>query len=251
MRRPAYPPRSLHRRPPPAAPSSSVVGHQLFTRRARRRRHPRAHRPPPLPAASASALAAILTTDPAELAAIASAAASASPAKTQPASAAGDLAKGLTAIAIKAAPGMKPDGAVATGALKEGGHLGWSVTLAPGKCYAIIGYSPTGQIQDLDCTSCRRRSSRCWPAKTRPTTTRRSWGARRIRCARWFRAMPYKVGHHRAEGGRPRGGTALLESRTDAESRQDFTPSYFNPQLGSLAGFKVRNFSPRRSDGTR
>ena len=106
--------------------------------------------PAPLPAASASALAAILTTDPSQLAAIAAAAASAAPAKTEPASAAGDLAKGLAAIAIKAAPGMKPDGAVATGALKEGDHLGWSVTLAPGKCYAIVGYSPSGEIQDLD-----------------------------------------------------------------------------------------------------
>jgi hypothetical protein len=106
--------------------------------------------PAPLPAASASALAAVLTTDPAQLAAIAAAAASASPAKTQPSSAAADLAKGLSTIAIKAAPGMKADGVLATGTLKEGDHLGWSVTLAPGKCYAIIGYSPTGEIQDLD-----------------------------------------------------------------------------------------------------
>jgi hypothetical protein len=106
--------------------------------------------PAPLPAASASALAAILTTDPSQLAAITAAAASATPAKTQPAAATGDLAKGLTTVAIKAAPGMKPEGPVATGVLKEGDHLGWSVSLPPGKCYAIVGYSPSGEIQDLD-----------------------------------------------------------------------------------------------------
>ncbi len=106
--------------------------------------------PPPLPSASAAALAAILTTDATQLAAIAQAAASATPAKTQPPSAAADLAKGLAAIALKAAPGMKPEGALASGTLKEGEHLGWSVTLAPGKCYAIVGYSPSGEIRDLD-----------------------------------------------------------------------------------------------------
>ena len=103
-----------------------------------------------LPAASASALAAILTTDPSQLAAIASAAAGASSAKAVPASDAKDLEKGLTAVAIKVAPGMKPDGMIATGTLKEGEHLSWSLTMAPGKCYAIVGYSPTGEIQDLD-----------------------------------------------------------------------------------------------------
>ena len=76
-------------------------------------------------------LAAILTTDAAQLAAIASAAASAAPAKAQPAGAGGDLEKGLTAIALKAAPGMKPEGALASGTLKEGDHLGWSVTMFP------------------------------------------------------------------------------------------------------------------------
>jgi hypothetical protein len=45
---------------------------------------------------------------------------------------------------------MKADGTVASGSLKEGDHLAWSVTLAPGKCYAIVGYSPSGEIQDLD-----------------------------------------------------------------------------------------------------
>jgi hypothetical protein len=106
--------------------------------------------PAPLTSASAAALGAVLTTDAAQLAAIASAAASATPAKTLSAGAGGDLEKGLTAIALKAAPGMKADGPLASGVLKEGDHLGWSVTMAPGKCYAIVGYSPTGEIQDLD-----------------------------------------------------------------------------------------------------
>jgi hypothetical protein len=104
--------------------------------------------PAPLSSASAAALAAILTTDPAQVAVIVSAAASASPAKTGAAS--GELAKGLDTVAMKGAPGMKPEGAPATGTLKEGDHLAWSVTLAPGKCYAIVGYSPSGEIQDLD-----------------------------------------------------------------------------------------------------
>ena len=45
---------------------------------------------------------------------------------------------------------MKPDGAMATGTLKEKGHLEWSLSMAPGKCYAIVGFSPTGEIKDLD-----------------------------------------------------------------------------------------------------
>jgi hypothetical protein len=106
--------------------------------------------PAPLPSASAAALAKILTTDPSQLAAIAAAAASASPAKTEPAASVSELAKGLVAVALKAAPGMKPEGAIATGKLKEGDHMEWSVTLAPGKCYAIVGYSPSSEIQDLD-----------------------------------------------------------------------------------------------------
>jgi hypothetical protein len=108
--------------------------------------------PPPLPSASAAALATILTTDPSELAAISASAAGATAAKTQPASAtaSGELAKGLAAIALKAAPGMKAEGMLASGTLKEGEHLGWSITLAPGKCYAIVGFSPSGEIKDLD-----------------------------------------------------------------------------------------------------
>jgi hypothetical protein len=102
------------------------------------------------PAASPSALAAIVTTDPSQLTAIADAAAKAAPAKAHHPGEEKDLEKGLVAVAAAAAPGMKPDGEIASGALKEGEHLTWSVTMAPGKCYAVVGYSPTGEVQDLD-----------------------------------------------------------------------------------------------------
>ncbi len=105
---------------------------------------------PPLPSASAAAPAAILTTDPAQLSAIAAAAASATPARTGASGELAELRKGLAATAAKAAPGMKADGSLASGTLKEGEHLGWSVTLAPGKCYAVVGFSPNGEIRDLD-----------------------------------------------------------------------------------------------------
>ncbi len=99
---------------------------------------------------SAAALAAILTVDPSQVAAIASAAANAPAPKTGPQGSARDLEKGIAAVASKSAPGMKPEGLVATGTLKEGDHYVWSISLPPGKCYAIVGWSPTGEVQDLD-----------------------------------------------------------------------------------------------------
>jgi hypothetical protein len=68
----------------------------------------------------------------------------------QPASAAKDLAKGIAGVAAKMAPGMTPEGAIATSTLKEGGHVAWSLSMPPGKCYAVVGYSPSGEIADLD-----------------------------------------------------------------------------------------------------
>jgi hypothetical protein len=99
---------------------------------------------------SATALAAILTVDPSQVAAIASAAASAPAPKTGPQGSARGLEKGIASVASKSAPGMKPEGLVATGMLKEGDHYVWSLSLPPGKCYAIVGWSPTGEVQDLD-----------------------------------------------------------------------------------------------------
>jgi hypothetical protein len=100
--------------------------------------------------ASPAALAAILTVDPTQVASIASAAASAPSPKTVAAGSAKDLEKGLAGVAAKAAPGMRADGPVATGSLKEGDHLAWSLSLPPGRCYSIVGWSPTGEVQDLD-----------------------------------------------------------------------------------------------------
>jgi hypothetical protein len=58
------------------------------------------------------------------------------------------LAQGLKEIAKKAAPGMVADGPLATGSLKEKQNLQTDVTLQPGKCYAIVGYSK--KVKDLD-----------------------------------------------------------------------------------------------------
>jgi len=102
--------------------------------------------PPP----SAAALAAVLTVDAAQVAAIAKAAATAATPKMQTVTAEKDSAKGLVAVAAKMAPGMKPEGSIATGTLKEGDHLAWTLSLTPGKCYSIVGYSPAGEIADLD-----------------------------------------------------------------------------------------------------
>jgi hypothetical protein len=58
------------------------------------------------------------------------------------------LARGLRDLAQRVAPGMDPDGPLATGTLKEKQNLQTDVTLQPGKCYAIVGYSK--KVRDLD-----------------------------------------------------------------------------------------------------
>jgi hypothetical protein len=58
------------------------------------------------------------------------------------------LAPGLKEVARKAAPGMIADGPLATGNLKEKQNLQTDVTLLPGKCYAVVGYSK--RVKDLD-----------------------------------------------------------------------------------------------------
>lgn len=102
-------------------------------------------------ASSAPSLADILTTDPAKAGAIASAAASANAATLQAPGSLPAVETGLKATAAKTAPGMTPDGQLAQGDLKEGDHLTMMVTLQPGKCYAIVGYSAPGSgVKDLD-----------------------------------------------------------------------------------------------------
>jgi hypothetical protein len=58
------------------------------------------------------------------------------------------IAKGIRDAAMKLPPGMKPDGPLATGNLKEKQHLQTDVTLQPGKCYSIVGFSK--KVKDLD-----------------------------------------------------------------------------------------------------
>ena len=101
-------------------------------------------------AASANPLATVLTTDPAQVAALLAAAASAAaPLLQAPGATAGDpVEAGIRATAAKTAPGMQPDGQLATGDLKQGDHLAMQVTLQPGKCYAVVGYS--AGVKDLD-----------------------------------------------------------------------------------------------------
>jgi hypothetical protein len=58
------------------------------------------------------------------------------------------LAQGLKDVAKKAAPGMVAEGPLATGSLKEKQNMQTEVTLQPGKCYAVVGYSK--KVKDLD-----------------------------------------------------------------------------------------------------
>ncbi len=58
------------------------------------------------------------------------------------------LAKGVLDLAKKAAPGMKPEGPLATGTVAEKQHLQTDITFHLGKCYTVVGYSKT--VKDLD-----------------------------------------------------------------------------------------------------
>jgi hypothetical protein len=97
-----------------------------------------------------SPLAQVLTTDSGEIQKIFEAASNAPAATLTPNGAAGHnvLAKGIRDAARKLPAGMKPEGPLATGSLKEKSQVQTEVTLAPGKCYSIIGYSK--KVKDLD-----------------------------------------------------------------------------------------------------
>ncbi len=58
------------------------------------------------------------------------------------------LAKGVRDAAKKLTAGMQPEGPLAMGNLKEKQHLQTEITLAAGKCYAIVGFSK--KVKDLD-----------------------------------------------------------------------------------------------------
>ena len=102
--------------------------------------------PPPSP------LSTVVTTDPAQVQALLQAAQNASSATLQSMSAGGadPVEAGIKALAAKHAKKMTPDGQMAKGDLKEGDHLSMMVNLQAGKCYALIGFSPKGGVQDLD-----------------------------------------------------------------------------------------------------
>ncbi len=107
---------------------------------------------PPAGSSSAPPLAPVFTQNPQQLAALLAAAASAGQAFMQPPGAqAGDPAEtGLQKLAPQWAAGMMPEGQIAKGTLAAGGHSQFLINMAPGRCYTIIGFSPQGQIVDLD-----------------------------------------------------------------------------------------------------
>lgn len=57
---------------------------------------------------------------------------------------------GLNAQAAQAASGMTPVGTPGRATLTEGEHFGMMVNLEPNQCYTAIGFSPTGQVTELD-----------------------------------------------------------------------------------------------------
>jgi hypothetical protein len=97
-----------------------------------------------------SPLAQVLTTDSGQIQKIYDAASSAPAATLKPDGAKGGdaLAKGVRDVAKKLPAGMQPEGPLAMGAVKEKQHLQTDVTLQPGKCYSIVGYSK--KVKDLD-----------------------------------------------------------------------------------------------------
>jgi hypothetical protein len=104
------------------------------------------------PAPSGSTMGTVVTTDPNQLAALFGQAAQAGQALLQPpGTVAGDpIEAGIRASAAKNAAGMQPEGQMARGPLQEGGHLTFLVPMQAGKCYTIIGFSPPGQVKNLD-----------------------------------------------------------------------------------------------------
>lgn len=95
-------------------------------------------------------LAQVLTTDSGQIQKIYDAATAAPAATLKPDGAKGGdtLAKGVRDVAKHLPAGMQPDGPLAMGNVKEKQHLQTDITLQPGKCYSIVGYSK--KVKDLD-----------------------------------------------------------------------------------------------------
>ena len=63
----------------------------------------------------------------------------------------GDLTMaGLKAFALKVAPGMQQEQTPMEQTLQQGQHAVVMFTLTAGKCYAIVGFSAPGAVQDVD-----------------------------------------------------------------------------------------------------
>lgn len=52
--------------------------------------------------------------------------------------------------AAKLAPKMTLEGQIGRATLQEGERFNMVVTLAPGKCYTFVGFSPMGQVSELE-----------------------------------------------------------------------------------------------------
>jgi hypothetical protein len=109
----------------------------------------------PAPSGSAAQqgpLGTVNLQDPNALAALfAQAAAAGGALLQQPGAVPGDpVEAGLKLSAAKNAQGMQLEGQIAKGQLQEGGHLTFLVPLNAGKCYTILGFSPPGQIKNVD-----------------------------------------------------------------------------------------------------
>jgi hypothetical protein len=104
------------------------------------------------PSPTAQLLAPVTTTDPAELSTLVRQAQAAPAADLESADqSSGDpLAAGIKLVAAKVAPDMKAEGQLAHGKLATGGHLSFAVSLAPGKCYALVGYAAPNTVKNLD-----------------------------------------------------------------------------------------------------
>jgi hypothetical protein len=100
--------------------------------------------------APAGPIAQVLETDPAAIRKIYDAAKSAPGVQwSSNETTRGDaLSKGIHDIAMRLPAGMKPDGPLGTGTLQAKHHLQTNVSLQPGKCYSIVGYSK--KVKDLD-----------------------------------------------------------------------------------------------------
>jgi hypothetical protein len=136
------PPSATQPAPVSSAGSSAAVASATAPAPSATSESPRAGEPGPL--------GAVLTTDASTIQKLfdTTSRAPAATLKEKEAASGDPLASGLKEVAKKAAPGMLADGPLATGNLKEKQNVQTDVTLQPGKCYVLVGYSK--KVKDLD-----------------------------------------------------------------------------------------------------